>query len=267
MNKISLITLLPIMAIILKDLANVGRAFMLFALVEFICVFMIARYSMNKKEKTSVQKSKKSLVINFILILSVIIISASFVRSIKGQIEHYKTATSSLKQLNVLDVITPSIYLYFSSHVGVLNKFLEQNNERSMIGEHTFMPAYNIAAKFNLTKNPNSYQKGYFIPMWTNTGTYLRELYSDFGILGVTAGPFLLSFLSVYFFFRFLNEKKIFYLIYTSYLYIVIFFTFLVMVTRLGNWIISLLLTILSVTILERIGKKHIEKNKNLEIE
>jgi len=254
-NKISLITLLPLSAIILKDLANVGRVFMLFGLIEFLCVFLMVRYVMKAKETKGYLKSKKSNVINFIIIIGIIILSASFVRSIKGQIESYKTATSSLKNLNVAEVITPSIYLYFSSDIGVLKKYLEHNSEFARWGENTFMPLYSILAKFKVIREPRTYQKAYYIPMWSNTGTYLRELHADFGIAGIILGPFLLGFLSTFFFFKFLHEKKIEYLIIETYLYIIIFFTFLMIITRTGNWLISLILTIIIVSVLQKIGK------------
>ena len=177
-RKIALISLLPFSAIILKDLANVARALMLFGLIEFTVVFIVAVYAFNL-EKNSLS-IRKSYLLRFIFIIIIFIASASFVRSIKGSVEHYTAASNSLRGLNVFNIITPSIYLYVSADVGVLNKYLEHNNERSRFGENTFMPIYNILAKFNFVDEPNTYQKGYYIPMWSNTGTYIRELHARF---------------------------------------------------------------------------------------
>jgi len=257
-KKIALISLLPFSAIILKDLANVGRVFMLFGLIEFTVVFIVASYGFNI-EKSLSDTHKKSYFFRFILIIAILVLSASFVRSIRGSIEQYKSASSSIRGLNLFDVITPSVYLYFSSDVGVLNSYLEHNNEEVRFGENTFMPIYSFLAKFNLVTEPNTYQKGYYIPMWTNTGTYLRELHADFGVLGIIFGPFILSFLATLFWFRFFSSKSMMDLILYSYINIIILFSFLMMVTRLGNWVIGLILTILFYLIMERIG--HALKN------
>lgn len=252
-RKIAFISILPFTAIILKDLANIARALMLFGLVEYSIVFIVSIYVFNL-EKSSSNTSQKSYLFRFLIIIVIFIGSASFVRSIKGSVEHYKSASSSIRSLNLFDVITPSIYLYLSADVGVLNKYLEHNNENTRFGENTFMPVYNILAKFDFVSKPDTYQKGYYIPMWTNTGTYIRELHADFGILGVVLGPFLLSFLATMFWFKFFNTRNIINLIFYTFISIIIFFSFLVMITRLGNWIIAFTLTILSFLVLQKIG-------------
>ena len=253
-RKISFISVLPFSAIILKDLANVARALMLFGLIEFTVVFVVAIYVFNLEE-TALIPSHKSYFFRFILIIAIFVVSASFVRSIKGSVEHYTAASSSLRRLNIFDVITPSIYLYVSADVGVLNKYLEHSNEKTRFGENTFMPLYNILAKFDFVDKPNTYQKGYFIPMWTNTGTYIRELHADFGILGVVLGPFLLGFLATLFWFRFFYTKSLFDLILYTFISIIIFFSFLVMITRLGNWVIAFTLTLLIFWATQKIGE------------
>ena len=260
-RKITLISVLPFSAIILKDLANIARALMLFGLIEFTVVFIITVYVLNT-EKSPLNRTKKSYWFRFIIIVVVFVICASFVRAIKGSVEHYKAASSSIRSLNLFDVITPSIYLYLSSDVGVLNQYLEHDNERTGFGENTFMPIYNILAKFDVVSEPNTYQKGYYIPMWTNTGTYIRELHADFGVLGVIFGPFLLSFLATLFWFKFFYSKNIIDLITYTFISIIIFFSFLVMITRLGNWVIAFTLTIIFYLTIQKIGDS---LNKNVE--
>ncbi len=259
-RRISLISLLPFSAIILKDLAIVARALMLFGLIEFTVVFIVAIYVFNS-EKSISGSQRKSYIFRFIVIVLLFIGSASFVRSIKGSVEHYTAASRSLRSLNVFDVITPSIYLYVSGDVGVLNKYLEHNDENTRFGENTFMPLYNLLAKFNFVKEPKTYQKGYYIPMWTNTGTYIRELHADFGILGVVLGPFLLGFLATLYWFRFFLTKRLPDLLIYTFISIIIYFSFLVMITRLGNWILAFFLTLIILWITQKVGES-LRKNE-----
>lgn len=260
-NKISLIVLLPFIAVVLEAFANVGRASILFAFVEFISAFFLGRYG-NKREGGKFFKAKGTLIFNLLFLLIIIIISANFVKSLRAVNENFKESSNVIKNTNLFGVITPSIYLYLSSDIGVLNKFLEHNNEVARFGENTFMPVYNILAKFHFVGKPNTYQKGYYIPMWVNTGTYLRESIADFGVFGATLYPFLLGLLISLFWFRFIESNKIEYLIMLVFFFIIIFFTFLMNITRMGSWFLSIVLLFLIIPLLQWVGSNFLNKSK-----
>ncbi|MCB9247183.1 MAG: O-antigen polysaccharide polymerase Wzy [Ignavibacteriales bacterium] len=75
--------------------------------------------------------------------------------------------------------------------------------------------------------------------MWTNTGTYIRELHADFGTTGVLLVPYLLGLIITWLWFKFHENKSLFTLVFLVYLYIIIGFTFLMMVTRLNQWFLA----------------------------
>lgn len=256
-REISWLVFLPVTAIIIKDIANIGRAFILFALIEFITVYILFRF-FNPVGFSKRRFNKKKLIFMFLLFIALMVASASFVRSTRGTTEHFKGSSTVLRKLNILEVISPSIYLYFSSDVGVLNKFLQSNVEKARFGENTFKPIYNFLSKFEFVEKPSKYQKGYFIPMWVNTGSYLRELFADFGVLGITIGPFLLGLLTSFFWIRVLEKGSLINFVVLCYFFLMIFFTFLVMVSRLGNWFISLTIIITIIYVNDKIFKPRI---------
>ncbi|MBZ0184233.1 MAG: oligosaccharide repeat unit polymerase [Melioribacteraceae bacterium] len=244
-NRFSLLTIFPIIAIILKDLAMIARSNILFAFLEFITVFFLVRLYFNKNHILVRKFDRKNLLIGGFLLIFLVIGSATLVRSVKGTVESFKASTNTLSKIRGGIVITPSLYLYLSAHVGVLNKYLLVNEEQdeTMFGQNSFESVYNILSKFNLTKDPTSYQRGYYIPMWTNTGTYIREIHADFGILGVTIVPFLLGLSSIYLWKKFLLLGDLFSLNLLIHIILIIWFSFLVMITRQGAWFISIIVT------------------------
>jgi len=115
---------------------------------------------------------------------------------------------------------------------------------------------YSTVAKFGLTKRPKDHDKGYFIPVWINTGTYLREIYSDFGLVGIFIVPFLLGLFTTYFWFRFMDTGKLLYLVILSHLYIIIGFSFVIFAVRLATWVFPIILTPIFIVMVERFYRK-----------
>ena len=92
--------------------------------------------------------------------------------------------------------------------------------------------------------------------MWTNTGTYIRELHADFGVIGVFLVPFLLGLLITWLWFKFYEEKSLVVFTFLVYLYVVVGFSFLVMSSRLNQWFMSQILIVLFIPILEKIATR-----------
>ena len=115
--------------------------------------------------------------------------------------ESYEGTSNELRQFKDNLIISPSLYLYLSSDVGVLSQYLRSEGtsypemDYTQFGQNTFLPVYNFLSKFGFIDRVSGYQRGYFIPMWTNTGTYIRELHADFGITGILLGPYLIGLL------------------------------------------------------------------------
>lgn len=253
-GKFTLLTFLPFIGIILKELANVGRAGMLIALLEFLFSFILTRHLLNDDSSQRFKFSKKNAIIASSILIIFFVASASFVRISRGSFEHFNGASKLLREQKNNLIFSPSLYLYLSSDVGVLSQYLKSDRERTGFGQNTFLTVYHILDRLDVLKRPSDYQKGYFIPMWTNTGTYIRELHADFGILGPLIGPYLFGFFITLLWFKFFEKKSFIVLTILVYLFLVVGFSFLVMITRSSYWSISQFLIILIIPLLERIA-------------
>jgi hypothetical protein len=103
-------------------------------------------------------------------------------------------------------------------------------------------------------KKPEVFQRGYYIPMWSNNGTFIRELHADFGIVGVFLVPFLLGLLTTWLWFKFYEEKSLIAFAFLVHFYLIVGFSFLLMVTRFYYWTIGLSIILISIPVIEKIA-------------
>jgi len=238
-KKFSLLTLVPFFSIIMKGIGSVGRQGILYGFLEFFTTYVIANYYFSKFFVAK-KKTNKGILVTLGLFIVLLVFSVIFIRDFRGNDESFTGETRALQNLKGSVFITPSIYLYLSAHVGVLNKYYEKEIQETRVGENTFQFFYNTLSKFDITEPAQLYQKAYYVPVWTNTGTYLREIDADFGTSGTYLIPFLLGFLSFYYWKHFLQTGKPIYLILLVHLFLIIWFSFLMMITRGANWFISI---------------------------
>jgi oligosaccharide repeat unit polymerase len=239
-GKFTFLSFYSILGVVMKEFAMLGRAGIFNAFIEYFVVLYFIRYYLKLTQpKSGISVKKNNLTASIIVMVVLFTLSAALVKNVRGAFESYRSSTKELNQLKGGFLITPSIYLYFSSHIGVFSRYLWEDSEENNIGENTFLPFYRIISKFGIVEPPSYYQKGYNIPMWTNTGTYLRELYSDFGPLGIFMIPYLLGLITTFYWFRFFKFGNPFDLLFLSHLFILIVLSFLMMTTRSSNFLIS----------------------------
>ncbi len=263
-GKFTFLSILPFIGIIIKETSTIGRAGILLGLFEFIFVFLLFRHCLTINDENKFRFSKPNATISITFLLALLIFAASVVKISRVSFEQYQGASKTLRELEGNLILSPSVYLYLSAHLGVLNEFVNRQDERNVFAQNTLLPLYNFLDRLDVVERPNQYQKGYFIPMWVNTGTFIRELFADFNVFGLLLFPYLLGLLMTYLWFRLVKEGSLYILVILSYLYIIIGFSFLVMITRTSYWIISLTLNILSIFIISQIVKR--KQNKKAAI-
>ncbi len=254
-GKLGFIDILPIIALILKEIANFGRAGILQGFSELFIGFIICRTIVKYYNIEGQKINVKNIALAVLILLTLVISSTSTVRFFRGTTENYKQSSRELGAMRSNLILTPSIYLYASGHIGVLSKYLAQNNETASFGENTFLPVYHVLAKFHFSNKTGFYQKPYFIPVWINTGTYLREIHADFGIAGVLIIPFLLGFFSTYYWFKVRQTASPYQFVILTGLLTIVTMSFLVMITRDANFILTNTLLLCSFGILEILPK------------
>lgn len=261
-GKFSFLSFFPILTIIMKELTYFGRGEMLFSSMEFVFTFILVRQLLSSDAKKRFKFSKSNAFVATIIFLALLITASSFVRVSRSAQENYVGTSKALKQMNDNFFFSPSVYIYISSDVGVLSKYLELEKENNAIGQNSFRFVYDLLSKFEVTEKPDFFPKGYFIPMWTNSGTYIRDIHADFGIVGVLLMPYLLGVVITWLWFKFHKIKSIYVLLPLVYLFLIIGFSFLVIVTRWNIWFFSQGLILMYLPVLERIST--INKNRIL---
>jgi len=249
-GKVSLFLLLPFIVLAIKSLAEVARAGMLLGIIEFSVSYLLFNQYIKSLEIRKVKVKIRNTIIGTIIVLSLFIGTIVIVKFFRAPVDNYKASTRTLQEWKGGVIFSPTIYMYLSSDIGILDAYLVDENEKNSFGQQTFFPLYRLLSKFSTVDKPSYYQKGYFIPIWSNTGTYLRDLLADFGYVGVFLFPFLLGLAITFFWYRFLINGSMISFIITIYLYIIIALSFLNIATRLGNWLIGFVILLVIVYVL-----------------
>lgn len=252
-NKFSFIILIPLLGIVLQGIANAGRANILLAFFMFVFTLLFSRnFFLTKKTES---KTSRSRLIIILFIITIIAVSGlTVIKSFRGTIESFSASTRKLNKFRNSLLISPSIYLYLSSDIVVLSKYLEDDSVNKQFGESTFISVYNFLAKFDVVQRPTFYPKGYYIPMWTNTATYLRQVHEDFGYSGIFLFPFLLGLFVTFFWNKLYFEHNFYFLIPLVFFVVLIAYSTIVMVTVLPSWSFSLVISLITLKIVEKIN-------------
>jgi oligosaccharide repeat unit polymerase len=98
-------------------------------------------------------------------------------------------------RLNRLHGFLYHLYWYIASPLAAFNEFLVTFDGRHDHGLHMFFPFYKWLCRFGLTPEVDIslYNEFVLLPHAANVYTWLRSLYEDFGLFGVTAAPYALG--------------------------------------------------------------------------
>lgn len=88
-----------------------------------------------------------------------------------------------------------SFYWYIASPLAAFNEFVATFDGHYRFGEYMFYPFYKWLHRFALVPEPqvSYYGEIVYLPYLTNVYTYLRNIYEDFGIIGVAVVPYALG--------------------------------------------------------------------------
>jgi oligosaccharide repeat unit polymerase len=253
-NKITLAAIIPLFAAILKSLAMFGRIGMLAALIQFFTSYILAKQFLSHNPIKIKVKFKS--VVAVIVVLALIVGAASVVKSFRGVYERYRGASPELYALRTNPFFSPSVYLYLSGNIGVLNKYLEEGKEKTVVGENTFAAFFNLFEKFGITERVPYDLRGYHIPMWTNTGTYLRDLHLDYGVFGIFLVPYLLGLFLTYHWIQFYARGKLFNFVVLVQFTLIVGVSFFSLITRGAEWVASTVILMALAPYLEKLAVK-----------
>jgi len=240
-RRLRIVAILPILIIVLVDIVNMGRAKMFFGTILYFCSYVACK---DTRKKAAVKNIRYSLnkIIPVIITAAILWGGAEFVRSTRITNETVPGATQALGKFSGSYFITPSIYLYLTVHPGVFNQFLIRDDEHTPWGSNTFAPAYHILSKFGFETPSSVYQRFYPTPAGANTGTYLRDLYADFGLPGLFLFPFILGIIATALWYRYLKTRYYVDLMMLAHILVIVLMSLFYMATRAGDWFVGLII-------------------------
>ena len=254
-RRMNLIVIIPLILASLEAMAWMGRAKILIA-----GVLIFSSFSFSVMGYNSIKYSKRAkwgIVVSLALILALIALSSEGIRSIRKTNEKFYAASQTLNKLRGVPFLTPSIYVYMSGHVAVLDKFLqyemEGNGEKIVFGENTLAPIYRMVSRLiGEGDYVPAYQRFYRVPIDLNTGTYLRELYVDFGEAGALIFPYILGFVTSLLYLNNRRSPRLWKIVLLSHLFVIIGFSFAMQAMRWGYWWDSVIISLIVANILEK---------------
>lgn len=251
-HKLAILGIIPIITEVIEAAAGFGRSKLIIAVVLWGTGYFLPRV---KARVTDWRNLRRRMTLLFVIV-AIFAFGMEFVRTFRGAKESFTGETRTLSHIKGVGFITPSLYLYLSSDVAVLNKFLSEefsgDGEHGRIGANSLAPIYNVFGKLGVTEPEPTYEKFYAVPVLTNTGSYLKELYLDWGVGGALVFVYLLGALCSIVFEAYQRKRTMLLLAVLSHLYVVVFFTFAVQATRWGYWMISLIFSAIGALIIDK---------------
>lgn len=186
---------------------------------------------------------KKIKLKKFLLTISIIILFFVFFNLINVERSSITTVSPYsglfLYQFNNKFPGTYKLYTYFTSPLGVLNEYLK--DPFYSFGANSFLPFYKQLVKVGFNINLLWTLPFYYIPISSNVGTYLTELFIDFSIIGGLVVVALIGvMIGVSYRRAFIDKKLNSVLIFSSFMVIIMMSFFMWYFRSINTWIIIL---------------------------
>ncbi len=199
LNKIKkYIFLWPLVNILIGCLITTGRSTIIWGLMLFISSFVFSKIFLKRQ---SIKLSLRHVVLLFIII----VILASMRNWRGGNVKDTYLYTKSFYGDTLRwKIDSPSFYSLlsvfdtFSGSIPALSQFLETSDFELGLGVYTFKPFF----KWLGSKDISFYYHPAHIPFEYNVFSYLRELYVDFGFLGMVCFNMILGFFASFYYYK-----------------------------------------------------------------
>lgn len=242
-RRFSLLAALPLLVVIAEAIGMMGRMKIIIAVVLFLTGYFVVSWRRASESRANAQSIlRKWAVVAFAVVLFAL--AGELVRSKRGVEDAIPGATQTLNVLRTASFITPSVYMYLTVHHGVFNQYLKRDEEHHLFGGNTFAPFYRFLSGFGMETDVSQYEKFYRTPVSANSGSYLREIHGDFGAAGIFVVPFLLGLACSILWSRFRAGGGLVALAVFGHLLVVVDLSTMIMGTRFGYWLVSLVVSV-----------------------
>lgn len=234
LGRVTFIGLLPLIAMTVDGVLSMQRGGILIAIV----LFLVGVCMVPSKKKLRLAKWQVATA------LTLLVAGFFYVTMVRGVPVEFENQGGTLNAVADVFPSFPSLYMYVSAPSAGLSAYLvhPESDGDPFWGRYTFAPFYRLLAKLGLDTYVPYYTAFYSTPVSINSCTYLREIHSDFGPLGIFFFPFCLGGVVT-----FLESRRdsLAVQVLLAHLYVVVLFSFTLLVMITGYWYISLLTSVL----------------------
>jgi oligosaccharide repeat unit polymerase len=243
-GRITFVSVLPLLAMTIDGILSMQRGGILIAIVLFVAGMYI----------TPAKKQLHLARWHMVASLGILITGFFYVTMIRGIPADFENQGATLNRISDVVPSLPSLYMYVSAPPAGLSAYLmnSASDGSAFWGRYTFAPAFRLLARFGWDTYVPYYTPFYSTPVPINTCTYLREIHSDFGNLGVFAVPFCLGALVTLLEAR---RSSVAVQMVLAHLYVVILFSFTLLIVITGYWYFSLLVSTIAGRLFDRTSK------------
>ncbi len=167
----------------------------------------------------------------------------------RGLTKDFEGISPTMQTIAETVPVAPAIYNNFAAPPVALGQYLGSHEKpESWVGMYTLAPVFRLLSKFGFAAQIPDYEENYSTPAEVNTSTYLKNLHSDFGWLGIIWGPFIIGAAAAGLHRRL--HKPVF-LVAMPFLCTVVAFSF-VALTISGDWYIGLIASVFGMIWVQR---------------
>jgi hypothetical protein len=184
LGRLTLIAILPLLETTIGGLLTLQRTGAFMAAALFILAFALS-------PRPNGFRARRWQVVAAVLLLMGGFAAITLIRG-ASQRDALPGETATLDKADQAVPGTAAFYMYISSPPVVFSEFTRRRLDRgAYLGRYTFAPIFRVLKKFGFPTPVPFYQELYSTPVQTNQASYLKNILSDFGPVGIFIVPFV----------------------------------------------------------------------------
>lgn len=252
-RRLAPVYFLPLLIVILDSVAAMGRAGILVALALYV-------FPATMTGKSAAEPGYQASRLRGVLVLALIVFAGSnLIRDTRGGNEDYLLPDSHvLSALESVGLFRPSIYVYIAGPTTAFSESLHHDRDDlgrgEVAGVQTFGPLFRLVSRTGIIDRVSYYEQ--FVPLGVdrqmNVGTYLKDVYIDFGEIGCVVFAYLLGIIAMSMWMRAVKGLSMVYILTTPFVMTYVAMSAQMNLFRLGYFVIPMAVSAIVGVILGR---------------
>ena len=236
-GKVTATSVVPLVLVTLAGMLAMGRAGMIFAGIWFVAALF-------HTPGPSLKIRRWQAGIGVALVAAIIVGGFALISSTRGLSEDFSGLSPTMEWASDYFPTLPSLYFDYTGPVAGFSDYLAHpdRNSRAFTGMYTFAPIFRFVSRLGARISIPYYDEYYYTPRAINVMTYLQNIHSDFGGVGVLIFPYFLGALMTWLTLKLKEKFEPVHVVLLAHGYLIISFSFAYNPMLTGLWYISLAL-------------------------